>query len=364
MLVQDYIRKNGLDKLVEEFGIRTCFHPTLPLVILNYHQLDSPKTNPIACECRGLVLELDTWDLVARAFPRFFNWGEVQEKMADFQWPCKATSKEDGSLGLLYYYKGWRFNTRGSFGEGYVNFSDITWTELFCRVIGSELNEIGLPKLTYIFELTSIFNKVVRLYEEPSAYFLTAFEGENELADHIIKSIRRGMINSGLNVKSPEMPSFSSAESVYQNLLKRAETDPTFEGYVLNDGENRWKIKSDTYVALHHMRGEDNLFNPKYQIPFILKGETNEVITYFPEAKESITKNQEIIDIALDSLIKLWYKTKHIESPRDFGLEVGRKPFSSLLFTMRRGEQSEEILRQMWKESGELIYKALFKKKK
>lgn len=361
MLVQDYIKQNGLDKLIEEYSIRTCFHESLPLVILNYDQLESPKTDPIVSECRGLVLELGTWNLVARAFPRFFNWGEVQEKMADFNWPCSATSKEDGSLGILYYYKGWRFNTRGSFGGGFVNFSDITWTELFCRAIGKQLDEIDLPKVTYIFELTSVYNKVVRLYENPGAYLLTAFDGEDEID---ITTVYNQMLQANLDVKLPEVHSFSSAKQVYDNLLKRAETDPTFEGYVLYDGKDRWKIKSDTYVALHHMRGEDNLFNPKYQIPFILKGETSEVITYFPEAEESITKNQEIIECALDRLIKLWYKTKHIESPRDFGLAVGREPFSSLLFMMRKGEESEEKLREMWKESGELIYKTLFRKKK
>lgn len=361
MLTQDYIREKGIDKLVEEYSIRTCYHPSLPLVILNYDQLESPKTDPIVRECRSLVLEVGTWNLVARAFPRFFNWGEVCDEMDKFDWTkCKATSKEDGSLGVLYYYDGWRFNTRGSFGDGTIGFHGITWEELFCKAIGKQLDELTLPKYTYVFELTSIYNKVVRLYEEPAVYLLTMFDGENEIS---FDSHYNTLYNE-INFNLPEEHTFSSAEQVKHNLLERSESDPTFEGYVLYDGNQRWKIKSKTYVALHHMRGNDNLFNPKYQIPFILAGEVDEAIGYFPECKESILKNRKIIDNALDTLLKLWYDTYTIEEQSEFGKRVGKEKFSGLLFRLRREGGGEKELKEYWKESNELIYKTLFKEKK
>lgn len=75
--VQTYLRGGKtIDDLESELGIKAIAHPTLPLVILNYNQIESPKRNSIVRECRGLVLEVGTWNVVARSFQRFFNFGE------------------------------------------------------------------------------------------------------------------------------------------------------------------------------------------------------------------------------------------------------------------------------------------------
>lgn len=93
-----------LDDLNKLYGIDATHSETDPLVILNYDQIESPKTHPVVRECRGLVLEKDTWNVVARAFTRFFNYGETD---CQFDWSkFTATTKEDGSLLLLYRYAG------------------------------------------------------------------------------------------------------------------------------------------------------------------------------------------------------------------------------------------------------------------
>lgn len=76
--VQEFLRNGGTIKELEETkGIVSTYSETDPLVILNYSQIDSPKKDPICMECRGLTLELNTWNLVARSFLRFFNLNEV-----------------------------------------------------------------------------------------------------------------------------------------------------------------------------------------------------------------------------------------------------------------------------------------------
>jgi hypothetical protein len=75
LYVQQYlIDGNSLSSLNENYGIKTTIRDDL--VILNYSQIDSPKKHPIVMECRGLVLEIPSYRIVARSFPRFFNWGE------------------------------------------------------------------------------------------------------------------------------------------------------------------------------------------------------------------------------------------------------------------------------------------------
>lgn len=75
--VQKYLRSGKtLEQLTSELGIKVTHHSSDPLVILNYCQIDSPKFHPITLECRGLVLEKQSWNIVARSFKRFFNFGE------------------------------------------------------------------------------------------------------------------------------------------------------------------------------------------------------------------------------------------------------------------------------------------------
>jgi len=117
------------DDLSNEFYIKTNFHPDLPLVILNYDQINSPKKHPVVRECRGLVLNSSDWSLVARSFPRFFNWGEVPEEMDFFDFDdFVVQSKEDGSLVIIYFFNNeWHVNTKGSFATDMMQNQSFTW---------------------------------------------------------------------------------------------------------------------------------------------------------------------------------------------------------------------------------------------
>ena len=166
--IQTYLRSGKtLDDLTNDHGIIVGKHETEPLVVLNYSQFDSPKLNDVVRECRGLVLEKDTWNTVAVAFPRFFNWGEVMDEADDFNWNnFYVNSKEDGSLMLVYYYNGeWRLNSRGSFGNAECNGCGKTWRELAWDLVDDKtpLMDKGC---TYVFEFCSVFNKVVRNYDD------------------------------------------------------------------------------------------------------------------------------------------------------------------------------------------------------
>lgn len=376
MQVQAYLRTHGLETLSQELGINVCHHEELPLVILNYNQIESPKTNPVVRECRGLVLEKETWKLVARSFPRFFNWGEVEDELRVFNWDdCHIQAKEDGSLGILYNYKGeWRFNTRGSFADSNIQFQDFTWTQLFCDAIGvRNLEELGdnlalSPRNTYVFELVSPFNQIVRQYPEPAVYLLTMFRGKEELSLEEVDYIAAVMCRNRLNVWRPEVWEFTHIKEVEQHVYSISENDQTFEGVVLRDNENRrWKIKSGTYVSLHRMRGEgDNLFNPKHQLRFILMNEVDEVISYFPIAEESIRQHQEKVLSAQRELEEIWTEHWQIEDQKEFALAITSKTkFSSILFNLRKqhgAEQSLQLLRSAWRESDRAILKVLFGK--
>ena len=364
MNIQDYLRSGKtVDDLTTELGINVTKHESLPLVILNYDQIESPKTHPIVRECRGLVLNSEDYSLVARAFSRFYNWGEVADEMPLFDWSsCVAHEKVDGSLVLIYYFDGrWHANTRGSFGtwplfnDEYVAKyyglpKEFKWSDGFLKALGvNSLEELNLDKsITYVAEFCSLWNKVVRTYTEPCMYMLTRFAGEEEL----------GPIEHGA-FRKLESYSLKSVHDVQNFVTDHPEA--TFEGIVVKDECNRrWKLKNPRYVALHHMKGNGTeLFKPKNLMPYILKNEGDELMTYFPEVKAVFAEYKGKVDDAYNALESLWNENKDIVVQKDFALSiVGKTPFTSVLFTVRK---TGGDLRREWLNHGDGILKVLFK---
>ncbi len=368
--VQEYLKTKSYDALTDELGIKVTRHDTLPLVILNYHQIESPKTHPVVRECRGLVLHAETHEIVARSFPRFFNWGEVAEEMPDFDFSDFITqSKEDGSLVLIYCFEDeWHINTRGSFSQDNMQFQDFSWEEAICRALNikrvSDLHGFLHPDITYVGEFCSSWNKIVRTYSDPVVYLLTAFEGERELTWDQLDTYE--MAHSIMSV--PGRINLKNIDEIHFLIKEQEKDDPTFEGVVIRDrAGRRWKIKSATYLGLHRLRGEgDNIWNPKHLIPFILAGEEDELMTYFPEVRGTFFEYKCRVLEAYADLVELWGDHWSIEDQKKFAIAIkDETPFAGILFNLRKkhGEhQQAKHLKAAWREQADSIFKNLFKK--
>jgi hypothetical protein len=355
-----------LTTIKEDLGIKSNLHED-GRVILNYDMIESPKLNGLARECRGLVLDTNNnWALVARAFTRFFNLGEHRPEQDGFIWPGSiATDKEDGSLILVYHWKGeWHVNTRGSFGDGLVGDSIFTWRDLLVMAMGDDWTDGLDPSITYVGEICSMYNKVVRTYKKPVFFLLSAFWGEIEL-DHeqildigICHAQDRDENQVGSFVV-PFLHIFNSEREVEKFIEKSGTDDPTFEGIVLRDVNNmRIKVKTPEYVALHRMSNNGNLASPKNLIPFILKGEEDEVLLYFPELTDWVAEVKAKMDAAYQEMDNYWYCHHDEKNRKKFALAVLPCRFSSILFTAKdKGISPLEI----WRDSPEFIFKVLFK---
>ena len=369
LAVQEYLHKNSLDRLNEEYAIKVVRHDTLPLAILNYNQIDSPKTHPIVRECRGLVLRTDNYEIVARSFFRFFNWGEVQDEMGDFDFSdFVVQSKEDGSLVLFYHFDGhWRVNTRGSFAQDLMQFQSFTWEEAIVDALGiqciDDLDTWGWDRgVTYVGEFCSPWNKIVRRYD-PCVYLLAAFD----LKDNRELTLNEcdAACQSG-RILRPTVFQFHDMKGIEKFIQDQMSNDPTFEGVVMRDQHgHRWKVKSPTYLGLHRLRGEGgNLFNPKHLLPFVLAGEEGELLTYFPEATEAFYRTKSKVMEAYANLVELWGDHHRIVDQKEFALSVVHSPFSGILFSVRKKygeEQKARDLREIWNQSEQHIVKVLFK---
>src|SRR6187402_342704 len=88
----------------EQGYVRVNTHPDDPeLFILNYTEKAAYEGvwNNVTLNCRGLIVDAGNW-LIARPFPKFFNYGQPGCPEIDLDEPVVVSDKLDGSLGILY----------------------------------------------------------------------------------------------------------------------------------------------------------------------------------------------------------------------------------------------------------------------
>ncbi len=247
--IQEYLRDHDYGDLLAEFGVEHRISKDYPLVILDYNMYLIPqgkKDHPVVRECRGITLDTRDHSLVAKAFDRFFNYGELKNEPFDFR-DFSVQTKEDGSLIKIYHFENrWHINTRFSFGDGRCCDTDMTWETAVLKALGldaiSDLDQHLKRNLTYVCELCSPWNRVVREYNEPVIFLLTIFERTREFSFEEYE-------NENSIFRRPEVHHFKGIDDILKFLGTVEENDPSFEGFVLRDrSNNRLKVKSKSYL--------------------------------------------------------------------------------------------------------------------
>lgn len=336
MQVVKYLKEHGIAKLVSEFSIKVKEYPE-GLLVLGYDQIESPKAHPIVMECRGLILDTE-FNVVSRAFDRFFNYGEQPDTQAPINW-SKATcfEKVDGSLIKIYKWKGdWHVSTRGTaFAESTVNGFPLTFKDLVLKALG--VQEHGFQMLcdswldaayTYIFEITAMENRVVKVYDGYTLHYLGARNNKTFEHAHVLCEEHAFMLGARIINEY----SFNSVEECIETAKHLKDLD---EGYVMwQDGKPVCKIKSPAYVAVHHIRGEG--LNPKRISQIVLTGETDEYLKYFPEDAEHFEPYTKAYEDMMQALAAAYESSKHITDQKTFALQVKDSPYSAILFQCKK----------------------------
>ena len=342
--VQKFLREcsdspeQSLEMLAIKHDIKLVFSPNETLVNLNYNQIDNfGKHNPINMECRGLVLDYaDDFKVVAKGFNRFFNFEESPTVTRQFNWKNFSTlEKVDGSLILIYHYKGiWRVNSRGSFGDKPCGDWDKNWEEAVWSVIDETAFDLNADKnCTYICELWTPHNQVVTIYEENTVFLLSIVNNETLVEVPVDK-----VSLSSVGFKYPKEYSFSGVEELQEKLK---EQNPLFEGYVVKDDKGmRLKIKAESYLKLHRLRGNNgqNFNKPECILGLILENEQDEIIASMPETASKFEHWQNILDAKISEVVARYNEVRDIKSQKDFAINVNsvKNPFNWMLFEARK----------------------------
>ncbi len=223
---------------------------------------------------------------VCYPFHKFFN---IHEQYAHkIHWDSAVVQEKiDGSLIKLYYYKGkWRWATNGTIDahaaplspnlSGHKTFGDVI--DSIIDVNNSTWIDFIAKDHTFMFELTSRFNRVVVPHTESRLWCLGARDRCRE--EHDIGNLKKLFSNS---VSIPETYKLNTPEEI----IKAAEALPfDHEGYVVKDKyNNRVKIKSPAYLRVHRLRG-DSALSLKRIMTIFEAGEHPEYLSYFPEDKK------------------------------------------------------------------------------
>ena len=297
------------------------------------------------------------------------------EEWQDFDWrDFEVHTKEDGSLIVCYWYAGeWHINTSGSFGLGPVDGYPGSWRELFWATAPFAPEELcaltdsmGVysRSRTYIFELCTPYNKIVRRYQ-PSVFLLGAFDlhyTDQGIPGLEVTQSTCDAIAGILRCKRPNSFKFSNQGEIKDFLVEMEDEDATFEGVILRDCTGlRYKWKTNTYVSLHRLKDNGNVLLPKNLVPIVLANEHHEVIAVMPETKTAFLTAAAIIEAAVVDVIEVWLEAKGLESQKDYAMKVKDHPAAPMLFQARKkGVKTEAGLRKVWRESGDLIVKKYF----
>jgi len=351
LAIIEYIRKNGLEKAISEFNLicKEYEHK----ILLKYNQIESDMSIPEVQDCRGLILEKNTWNVLSLAFRKFFNSGETHAAKIDWD-TAHILNKEDGTMIQVYwdwYDMTWYVGTTGTAnGEGEVNNKyGTTFNDLFWDTVNNKytFNECLLNKdLIYVIELCIPYNIVVTPHGESSAKLLAV---RNRLTLKELSQVDLFMVSESLGiplVKSYDL-NVGNADELAKTLVGMPWSE---EGYVVRDtNDNRVKIKNPAYLQAHHLK---NKMGNHHIMGIIKTNEIEEFIATFKEREEEIRKLEKSYITLRDKLTKSWdelflLKPKNITSQEkkrfamnvfDFVDKNDLKEFSGMFFSLNEGK--------------------------
>lgn len=342
--IQTHIANHGLKKTVDKFklNLKDLGHK----IMLKYSQLDSPSQNIEVHEARGLILEKDTWKVISMPFQRFFSHNDVLSPKLNWA-QTHVMEKRDGTLIQVYFdyvINEWCVNTMFSECMEEISykgvFSGISYKTMFFEVMAKyDTSFDNFDKsFTYIFELTSLYNKVVVSYETTDMHLLGA-RNLNTLLEVNYGQLLN--ISSYINIPLCKTYQFNSLSECLKSFDGMSFN---FEGYVAWDGYGRIKIKNPSYVAVHLTKKKStdllDLTKPYIFLDIVKQNEIDEFISSFPHAKPLIESLNSKYNKLLNGLHKA---SELIQPPKNISTQE-KKLFASSVFTTLADNKLDQSL--------------------
>jgi hypothetical protein len=297
--------------------------------VVNYRQGDRNEYNRLV---RGMIVKKpmpgwrgDPLELI-KSFPftRFYNQHEKEADHVNLS-NAEMLEKLDGSMvGVFFPTRDpndphWHTRKMVSTHEpdmekvvGGFHGTEYKLMPLIGKYVKSLKFDEGDTHYTYVLEFIHDATAVLTKYkkEQYGLYLLgarnvvTHKEPNEDRLDHIAAKIGA--------YRPRRWDSVADQDEIHRMMKEISEETPDFEGFVFRDKATgkRIKLKDPDYVKLHHLLGQLSF---KHLVPLWLEGEIEEILAYFPHAKERVDEIEEkynkYIDKAVEA-IKFWRDKK------------------------------------------------------
>jgi hypothetical protein len=326
-------------------------------------------SSPVTEYCRGTILRNSHsgWEILALPFNKFFNQSEGHcpiHKEEDFNSSIDdlfVYEKVDGSCILTWYdpyLNIWRVSTLGSISTKNISDSNITFADLFWLTVNRNVQIILDKNYSYIFELCSVYNRVVTKYPTDRVYLLGVRNKITGLSDNkfqeFVKLFNEYSKTSLINVNFPYKSklkdlslndlkeTLSWVESQASDFGKYGEYP---EGFVLYKGETPiCKIKNSAYLLLHSSLS-DPACTRKAVINCFFQGTIDDIYSALPdkykESVEKLKKNHNEIKENIKTACNL-LRQNSFQTRKDYALYILNnqnqifKQFKSFFFAFQK----------------------------
>lgn len=266
MKLNQLFAEEYLEEMVDKGYVRFGTHKEFPeLRIYEYtaKAMFDREWNAVTTKTRGLIVNWDTKEIVARPFDKFFNYGEPSQLHQIRLEPNDEVvvfDKMDGSLGILYRRPDGHIAvaTKGSFHSEQADWA----TKEIRKYMTTHFDP---EDTTWLFEIIYPENRIVVTYDFSGLVLLGARDiesGDEYFPDDLL-----------------EWKGRKAAQFRYQTLREALEAPPrrNAEGFVvyLPEFDVRVKIKQEDYLKLHKTVFS---FGPQYIYDRLDQGKSEEEI--------------------------------------------------------------------------------------
>jgi RNA ligase len=308
-------------------------------------------------ECRGLIFDTATGNLISRPYHKFFNAGERDETQLDkidLSEPHVVLEKLDGSMiRPIPTKEGFRFATKAGITDVAMNAEVFIADKLQYRTF---ILNCFQRNVTPIFEWCSRKNRIVVDYPE----------------DQLILTGMRYIYN-GVYVTYDVMKSYATAWNIpvvkslaglaVQNIdlfVKQVREWDDGEGIVLRfDNGHMVKVKADEYVLRH--KSKEQISQEKNVLQTIISDSVDDVIPLLtPDDATRLKAFQgvfwaSVVDLCIDMDHLFQMGVKKYPDKKDFAVEYVQKEippmYAPIMYAMKGGKGSRQTIVDMISKS-------------
>ena len=314
---------------------------------------NDPVGSAVRRECRGLIFDIGTGNLISRPYHKFFNVGEKEETQLNkinLYEPHVVLEKLDGSMiRPILTPEGFRLATKAGITDVAMNaevfIADKPHYDTFIR-------KCIQKGTTPLFEFCSRKNRIVVDYPEDNL-ILTGMR-YNHTGSYLTYAVMKSYA-SAWNIPVVKAVDGLAVQNI-ELFVKQVREWESEEGVVVRFSSGKMvKVKADDYVLRH--KSKDSISQEKNVLQTILEDAVDDLVPLLtPEDALRVLAFQKAFWMGLDEvaleMAELFVEgNKMYPEKKDFAVEFVQKKVSSLhapiMYAMKGGKGSKEVLIDM-----------------